>query len=62
MKTSDLPPLISSDGHLEVRPERWSPRVPARHREHAPRTIKLPDGGDAIQIEASLPIPRRSWT
>ena len=38
---STLPPLISSDGHLEVRPERWTPRMPARHREHAPRTIKL---------------------
>ena len=36
MTIPDLPPLISSDGHLEVRPERWSPRMPAKHREHAP--------------------------
>ncbi len=27
---STLPPLLSSDGHLEVRPERWTPRMPAR--------------------------------
>src|SRR6185436_3832556 len=26
------PPLISSDGHLEVRPERWSTRMPAKYR------------------------------
>ena len=45
---STLPPLISSDGHLEVRPERWTPRMPAKLREKAPRTIKLPDGGDAM--------------
>ena len=52
-----LPPLISSDGHLEVRPERWTPRMPARLREHAPRTIKLPDGGDALLIEGQAPYP-----
>ncbi len=46
--TVPLPPLVSSDGHLEVRPERWTPRMPARLREHAPRTIKLPEGGDAF--------------
>ena len=48
MTAPALPPLISSDGHLEVRPERWSPRMPAKYRDRAPRTIKLPDGGDAL--------------
>lgn len=43
--------LMSADGHLEVPPERWSHRVPERFRERAPRTIKLPDGGDAQMIE-----------
>src|SRR2546422_10836069 len=57
MPIPDLPPLISSDGHLEVRPERWSPRMPAKHRAHAPRTIKLADGRDAIQIEGQPPYP-----
>src|SRR5215217_3081894 len=52
-----LPPLISSDGHLEVRPERWTPRMPAALRDKAPRTIKLPDGGDAILIEGQAPYP-----
>jgi len=57
MTNAALPPLISSDGHLEVRPERWTPRMPARHRERAPRTIKLPDGGDAILVEGQPPYP-----
>jgi predicted TIM-barrel fold metal-dependent hydrolase len=57
MTTSSLPPLLSSDGHLEVRPERWTPRMPARHRDRAPRTITLPDGGDAILVEGQAPYP-----
>jgi predicted TIM-barrel fold metal-dependent hydrolase len=51
------PPLISSDGHLEVRPERWTSRMPAALRERAPRTIRLPDGGDAILVEGQPPYP-----
>jgi predicted TIM-barrel fold metal-dependent hydrolase len=43
--------LMSSDGHLEVPPERWSPRVPPQYRDRAPRTIHLPDGGDALLME-----------
>src|SRR5437016_14317843 len=52
-----LPPLLSSDGHLEVRPERWTPRMPAALRDKAPRTIKLPDGGDALHIDGQPPYP-----
>jgi len=57
MTTPVLPPLLSSDGHLEVLPERWTPRIPARLRDKAPRTIRLPDGGDALQIENQEPRP-----
>src|SRR5262249_16274323 len=57
MTAPAVPPLISSDGHLEVRPERWSPRMPAKYRDQAPRTIKLPDGGDAILVEGQPPYP-----
>jgi predicted TIM-barrel fold metal-dependent hydrolase len=57
MAAAALPPLISSDGHLEVVPERWTPRMPARLRDKAPRTIKLPDGGDAILVEGQKPYP-----
>ena len=30
--------LISSDGHLEVPPERWTPRVPRKYQDRVPRT------------------------
>ena len=42
--------LMSSDGHLEVPPERWVHRVPENYRDRAPRTVHLPDGGDALLI------------
>src|SRR2546426_5040190 len=58
MTAPTLPPLLSSDGHLEVLPERWTPRMPAKYRERAPRTVKLPDGGgDAILVEGQPPYP-----
>ncbi len=57
MTPAPLPPLLSSDGHLEVRPERWSTRMPTRYRDAAPRTIKLPDGGDAILVPGQAPYP-----
>ena len=57
MAKISLPPLISSDGHLEVLPERWSVRMPVRYRDKAPRTIKMPDGGDALLVEGQEPRP-----
>src|SRR5262249_23582712 len=57
MAASALPPLMSSDGHLEVRPERWSPRMPAKYRDRAPKPVKLPDGGDALVVEGQTPYP-----
>ncbi len=43
--------ILSADGHLEVSPERWTPRVPAKYKERAPRLIDLPDGGNAVAVE-----------
>ena len=43
--------IMSSDGHLEVPPERWVHRVDERYRDRAPRTVHLPDGADAQLIE-----------
>src|SRR3989441_12388423 len=57
MTAPTLPPLLSSDGPLEVLPERWTPRMPAKYRERAPRTVKLPDGGDAILVDGQPPYP-----
>src|SRR5713101_1855993 len=52
--------LISSDGHLEVPPERWTHRVPKQHRDRAPRTVRLPDGGDGLLIEG-LPLQEANF-
>jgi predicted TIM-barrel fold metal-dependent hydrolase len=48
--------LISSDGHLEVPPERWRQRVPKQLRERAPRTIRLDNGGDGLLLEGLPPL------
>jgi uncharacterized protein len=48
--------VISADSHLDMAPERWTPRVPARWRDRAPRLVKLPSGGDAIVIEGRGPM------
>lgn len=42
---------ISGDSHLEVHPDNWRPRVPAKYREIAPRVVRMPDGGDAWVVE-----------
>lgn len=43
--------VVSADSHLEISPERWTPRVPAKYRDRAPRLVKLADGGDGIVVE-----------
>jgi hypothetical protein len=43
--------LISSDGHLELPPECWVPRVPEQYQDPAPRTMHLPDAVDALLIK-----------
>ncbi|MBM4260323.1 MAG: amidohydrolase [Deltaproteobacteria bacterium] len=43
--------LFSGDSHLEISPERWTNRVPAKYRDRAPRLVKLANGGDGIIIE-----------
>ncbi len=46
---------ISGDSHLDVRPERWTPRVPERWRDRAPHTVILPNGNEAIVVENRTP-------
>jgi predicted TIM-barrel fold metal-dependent hydrolase len=48
--------MLSSDGHLEVLPERWTGRMPAKYRDLAPRTTTLPDGSDAIVVAGAAPL------
>ena len=46
---------ISGDSHLDIRPERWTPRVPKRWRERAPRTVVLANGNEGILVENRPP-------
>jgi len=48
--------IISGDSHLDIIPERWTPRVPARWRDRAPRLVKLENGGDGIIVENRAPM------
>jgi uncharacterized protein len=43
--------LFSADSHLEISPERWTARVPAKYRDRAPRLVKLANGGDGVIVE-----------
>lgn len=43
--------VVSGDSHLEFDPGKWTPRVPAKWRDRAPRRITLPTGGDGILME-----------
>lgn len=46
---------ISGDSHLDIRPERWTPRVPQRWRERVPRTVILANGNEGILVENRPP-------
>ncbi len=39
--------IISADSHLQIAAERWTPRIPAKYRDEAPRTVRMPDGTEA---------------
>lgn len=47
--------MVSGDSHLDIPPERWTHRVPARWKERAPRLIKLANGDDAFIVENRRP-------
>ena len=53
--TAKTYPMLSSDGHLEVLPERWTGRMSVKYRALAPHTTTLPDGSDAIVMEGAGP-------
>jgi predicted TIM-barrel fold metal-dependent hydrolase len=47
--------VISGDSHLDIAPERWTPHVPERWRDRAPRTTRLPNGNDGLLLEGRPP-------
>ena len=42
--------IISADTHLQIAAERWTPHIPAKYQDQAPRTVRMPDGSDATLI------------
>ena len=43
--------IISGDSHLDLPPDRWTHRVPAKWKDRAPRRVKMPNGEEAIAME-----------
>ncbi len=48
---------ISAYSHLEIRPDRYTNRIPAKYRDHAPQVITLQDGTLAV-LQEGKPIER----
>jgi len=47
--------LISADSHLDLNPEVWTHRVPAKWRDRAPVRVRMAYGGDATACDGSEP-------
>jgi hypothetical protein len=47
--------VISGDSHLDLAPERWTPRVPDKWRHLTPKRITFPGGGEGIDVEGKTP-------
>src|SRR4030095_2902900 len=48
---------ISADSHLEIRPDRYAKRVPAKYRDRAPKVITLEDWTLSV-LQAGQPLER----
>src|SRR5712692_2550454 len=53
--------VISADSHLDLPPDRWTHRLPAKWRDRAPRRVKLANGEDAVVMEGR-PLHRIGFT
>ena len=47
--------VISADSHLDLNPEVWAHRVPAKWRDRAPRVVKQSNGSDAVVCDGGHP-------
>jgi predicted TIM-barrel fold metal-dependent hydrolase len=43
--------IISGDSHLDLPPDQWTHRVPAKWRDRAPRRVRMESGEEAIIME-----------
>jgi predicted TIM-barrel fold metal-dependent hydrolase len=49
--------VISGDSHIDLNPDFWTHRIPAKWQEYAPRVVTLADGNEAVQIKDGRPWP-----
>jgi len=47
--------IVSADSHLDLSPERWTQRVPAKWRDLAPKVVKLESGAEAFLMPGGKP-------
>ncbi|HEY3117463.1 MAG TPA: hypothetical protein VGK54_12040, partial [Chloroflexota bacterium] len=47
--------VISADSHIDLSPEVWAHRVPAKWRDRGPKVIRLPHGSDAVVVDGGEP-------
>ncbi len=47
--------VISADSHLDLNPEVWAHRVPAKWRDRAPKRVTMANGSDAVVCDGSEP-------
>ena len=47
--------VISADSHLDLNPEVWTHRVPAKWRDRAPKRVVMSDGSDGVVCDGSEP-------
>ncbi len=47
--------IVSADSHLDLNPEAWTHRVPAKWRDRAPKRVVMSDGSDAVSCDGSEP-------
>ena len=47
--------VISADSHLDLNPEVWTDRVPAKWRDRAPKRVVMSDGSDGLSCDGSEP-------
>lgn len=47
--------VISADSHIDLNPDVWNHRVPAKWRDRAPKRVRMPNGSDAIVVDGGKP-------
>ncbi|HEY3117353.1 MAG TPA: amidohydrolase family protein [Chloroflexota bacterium] len=47
--------VVSADSHIDLSPDVWAHRVPAKWRDRGPKVVRLPHGSDAVVVDGGEP-------